>query len=77
MGTVLDTSHQCRWCTQLTTGNGIYCSAKKKCLSESYTKRVNKCKDWEFCDLDAYDLHEYKPRIQHDKNVKGQMSLWG
>ena len=70
-----DTHHQCRWCASLCTGNGIWCDAKKKCLSEPTTKRVNKCKDFEFCEIDAYSFEKYKPRAHHDKQVKGQMSF--
>lgn len=73
-----DTRHQCRWCSELTTGNGIYCAVKKKTLSESSTKRVNKCKYFQFVNIDAYDLtSEYKPRLRYEKQVKGQMRLNG
>ena len=70
-----DTRHQCRWCTALVTGNGIYCQTHDKCLSESYTKRVNKCKDWNFVNIDAYTFGEYKERVRNDKQVKGQITL--
>lgn len=70
-----DTRHQCRWCSNLTTGNGIYCGAKQKCLSESYTKRVNRCKLFEFCDIDAYSFKVYKPRAIRSEEINGQMSF--
>ena len=72
-----DTRHQCRWCASLCTGNGIYCSEKQKCLSESYTKRVNKCPDFQFVNMDAYTFEEYKPRVRHNKNIEGQVSIFG
>ena len=71
-----DTRHQCRWCTSLCTGNGIWCSEKKKCLSESYTKRVNKCKDFQFVNMDAYTLEEYKQRVRHNNQCEGQVSFF-
>lgn len=71
-----DTRHQCRWCCELITGNGIYCEAKNKCLSESYTKRVNKCRDFQFTDMDAYTFERYKPRVQYSKQIEGQASLF-
>lgn len=53
----------CRYCIELTTGNGIYCEAKNKELSEAYTKRSNHCKSFIFCQMDAYDeTKRYKPR---------------
>ena len=53
----------CRYCGELTTGNGIYCHAHNRCYSESYTKKPNNCKDFVFNPIDAYDLEsEYKPR---------------
>lgn len=71
-----DTRHQCRWCASLCTGNGIYCSEKQKCLSESHTKRVNKCPDFQFVNMDAYTFEEYKPRVRHNKNIEGQVSIF-
>ena len=44
----------CRYCSHLFTGNGIWCDAKKRELSESTTKTVNNCKLFEFCGIDAY-----------------------
>ena len=53
----------CRYCGYLVTGNGIYCEAKEKELSEAYTKGVNHCKSFDFCSMDAYDLGKfYQPR---------------
>ena len=54
----------CRYCAYLVTGNGIYCTLKGKTLSESYTKSINKCKEFNFCQMDAYFENEkgYCPR---------------
>lgn len=58
------------------TGNGIYCQAKKKTLSERATKRVNRCGDFDFNEIDAYDLESrYKERIRHSKQIQGQMTF--
>lgn len=70
-----DTRHQCRWCAELTTGNGIYCGAKKKELAESTTKRVNTCKMFRFVNMDAYDFSEYKERADHQEQIPGQLSI--
>ena len=71
-----DSRHQCRWCVELVTGNGIYCCMLNKTKSEASTKRVNKCKYFDFCEMDAYDISNiYKPRIRHNKQVEGQMNI--
>lgn len=71
-----DTRHQCRWCSELVTGNGIYCQAKQRCYSESYTKHVNNCTDFQFVNMDAYTFEEYKPRVRHNQNIEGQVSIF-
>ena len=65
----------CRYCAYLTTGNGIYCGAKDRILSEQTTKRVNTCRQFEFNEIDAYDLErKYKPR--RSKTIEGQLSMF-
>lgn len=44
----------CRYCNCLHVNNFPYCDAKEKELSETYTKNVNHCKDFEFNPIDAY-----------------------
>lgn len=54
----------CRYCSNLVTGNGIYCEAKQREFSESYCKSPNRCKLFEFNEMDAFDENRtYKPRI--------------
>ena len=65
----------CRYCNHLVTGNGIYCTEKEQSMSEASTKRVNRCKEFLFNPMDAYDLDRtYKPREYH---CDGQISLFG
>lgn len=66
----------CRYCAYLVTGNGIACTVSNQVLPEAYTKRVNTCKDFDFCEIDAYD-HErkYKPREVVEKQIPGQMEI--
>lgn len=53
----------CRYCIWLCTGNGIWCDMHEKELAESTTKTVNNCKDFSFCEADAYmETDGYKPR---------------
>ena len=53
----------CRYCAYLVTGNGTYCQAHEKELSDSYAKRANSCKDFDFCEMDAYcETSGYEPR---------------
>ena len=53
--------HQCRYCTLLVTGNGIWCGYKQERMSESATKRRNKCEHFEFNELDAYGERDWEP----------------
>ena len=53
----------CRYCNNLVTGNGIYCTAKNKEMKESTAKTINHCKLFEFNEMDAFgETDGYKPR---------------
>ena len=69
----------CRYCVNLCVGNGIYCQVTKKELSEAYTKSVNNCRSFNFCELDAYNIGRiYKPNIKKHyphKIEKHQISI--
>lgn len=53
--------HQCRYCTLLVVGNGIWCGYKQKIMSEPATKRRNRCPFHEFCEIDAYGECDWEP----------------
>ena len=58
-----ESKQYCRYCNNLVTGNGIYCTEREKELSEAYTKTPNRCKFFEFNEIDAYGSDKpYKPR---------------
>ena len=42
----------CRYCVNLCVNNVPYCMEREQCLSESYCKRVNNCKDFIFADVE-------------------------
>lgn len=53
----------CRYCVWLVTGNGTYCTEHEEEVSDSKAKRTNNCKDFCFCEIDAYaETNGYKPR---------------
>lgn len=61
----------CRYCNNLVTGNGTYCEAKEKEISDSAASRINHCKKFEFNEIDAYDItRRYKPRRKPTHNYK-------
>ena len=61
----------CRYCIHLCTGNGTYCAAKEKLIAESTAKSLNHCKQFEFCEVDAFgETDGYKPRNSHRKKSK-------
>ena len=53
----------CRYCGYLCTGNGTWCEKKQKEIADSTAKTENHCKQFLFCELDAYDItKKYKAR---------------
>lgn len=53
----------CRYCSYLCTGNGTWCEKKQKEIADSTAKTENHCKQFLFCELDAYDItKKYKAR---------------
>ena len=53
----------CRYCAHLVTGNGIYCTCKNKEMAESTAKATNRCKEFEYNEIDAFfETDGYKPR---------------
>lgn len=53
----------CRYCANFVTGNGDWCEELKKEVGESAARRPNKCRVFEFNEIDAFDLNRtYKPR---------------
>lgn len=60
----------CRYCAYLTAD--CYCECKKRCLSESTCKKVNKCKYFIFNEMDAFNPDKiYKPRVKKEsKQIK-------
>lgn len=79
----------CRYCSHFCIGNGNYCEAKGTNPTDSYAKSVNHCKEFDFCEIDAYyawrtgdpDKAIYRPRGKYkhrEKRMKqcdGQIKL--
>ena len=72
----------CRYCVWLCVNNVPYCMAKEICLSRSYCKHTNTCKEFCFADVepeyqDAFgETGGYKPRKpKHSQQITGQMEL--
>ena len=74
----------CRYCVHLAAGNGTWCEAHEKEMSDSAAKRVNHCKDFDFCEIDAFgeNLAGYHPREPYRERAGAeppdeQTSLFG
>lgn len=66
----------CRYCAWMCCGDANYCGKHKKCYSDDAIKRINKCKDFEFNEMDALDPDKtYKPRIKNETD-KDQISIF-
>lgn len=58
----------CRYCIHLVVDDVPFCGAKTKIMSENSAKSLNKCKDFEFVPIDAFNLNtEYKMRNKPQK----------
>lgn len=69
----------CMYCSNFCCGNGEWCEAFQKTVSESYAKRPNNCKEFDFFSINAYDgVTEYKPREKKQNNdvELGQQTLF-
>ena len=55
----------CRYCSNMVCGDVNYCEKNRKCLSDEAIKRVNKCKDFVFNEIDAITFNKYKPRVNN------------
>lgn len=65
----------CRYCTNCYVGNGNWCSAKEKELTDEQIKHTNKCRDFEFCSVDVFGDRTYQP--QHKKKKPKQLEYYG
>lgn len=53
----------CRYCSNCIVGDAVYCEALNKTMSEEKAKRLNRCKEFVFNEIDVFDLEKrYKPR---------------
>lgn len=53
----------CRYCAYLCVGDIPYCNVKEQTMSESSAKCVNQCRDFDFCEIDAFDETDgYRPK---------------
>lgn len=53
----------CRYCNHCIVGDVVYCEVLKITMSEEKAKRVNRCKEFVFNEIDVFDLEKrYKPR---------------
>ena len=60
----------CRYCVWLCINNCCYCDKHEKVIAESTARTTNKCKDFEFCEVDAFmETDGYKPRAPRRKTV--------
>ena len=58
----------CRYCSNCIVGDAVYCEALNKTMSEEKAKRVNRCKEFVFNEIDVFDLEKrYKPRKEKMK----------
>ena len=54
----------CRYCAYLVYGDVPYCEKQERVMSETAAKRLNNCKGFDLCPMDAFMENEkgYQPR---------------
>ena len=69
----------CRYCSNMVCGDANYCTAKKWCFSDSYIKKTNDCKLFEFNPTDALgeNVNGYQPKEPKKIQCDGQLRLFG
>ena len=61
----------CRYCSNCIYGDVFYCDEKEITMNEEEVKRSNKCKYFQFCEIDVIDQNRtYKPRKMNKKTKK-------
>ena len=71
----------CRYCANanIIDDDLYYCQPKKQVFSIAKSKRLNKCKDFDFCENDLWRFDEngnfqtYKPREKYTKHNHEKM----
>lgn len=70
----------CRYCAHCHYGDVVYCDDKYKTMSKPTAKTINKCKSFDFNEIDVFyggDMDKkYKPREPIAKQCEGQTSLF-
>lgn len=72
----------CRYCAycigETDFENVSWCDKKEKEMSSSTAKSANNCKDFVFCEIDAFNNENgrYKPRVKKAKKSTAQPSLF-
>ena len=71
----------CRYCSYafIAEENCIYCEVKKDLINNQKAKLINKCKDFNFNEIDVFDIKNiYKPRSEykHVKKTYEQLTLF-
>lgn len=62
----------CRYCANCVYGDVAYCEAKGMCLSDAYAKRPNKCREFEFNEIDAFGENKHPYRTREKKPAVGE-----
>lgn len=67
--------HNCRHCTFMVCGDANWCSEHNEVMSDVQILVARKCPDWEWNEIDALTLTEWKPKPEKKAVLDGQMKL--
>ena len=68
----------CRYCGYLTVNNVPWCGKREEMISEAAAKSPNRCHDFAYNPMDAFQEHEkgYLPQKPGKGQCDGQMKLF-
>ena len=66
----------CRYCSWMCVGDANYCGKHHKCYSDNTITKTNKCKDFEFNEIDAINGNTYRARTRKEnKQIQKQIQI--
>lgn len=69
-------NQKCRYCANCIVGDVAYCDLKHKTMSDAAAKRINKCAEFEFNQMDAFGEKDYQePRAKAKDSIESKNNI--
>lgn len=69
--------HNCRHCSFMVCGDANWCSEHEEVMSDMQIQVARKCPEWEWNEIDALTMEEWKPTPQSERKavLDGQVTM--